>query len=597
MHSKKAIKKILLSFLLVETVFELDRGNTHDIYCATRSVQQEDDGSIHFIALNDDTDAILIECNGKYGMVDSGEDNDYPDGSDSRYPLRSGVTKGQGHEQEVISYLRSLGVNSSNFEFYIGTHPHSDHIGSADEIIYEFHPQRVYAEPYDDSMITAPAALWDNQYVYDHMIEAANETGAKLIQHFNVVGDKDSSSTFHLGGENGLKIEILNYGTVEKYGSQEDANNFSLGVKVTSEKSGKTAFLSGDINNYNGTEDQLAKEFGHVDLLKLGHHGNMGSNTDNYISTLNPEIAVLTGTFRGIKDEKFWNEKYTSFDTALRMAERGTPLYCTAFYSGKVPALVFQMNKTLDHSEIPTGVEMVAKSRSAVAFYKDGFPTVTTGWKQDLDGAWYYFNNSKYPIKNQFIWYQNNWYYLTAGGNMATGWQKTDGLWYYFSKDGQMLTGWQYVSNHWYYMGPDGSMVTKWKYINGHWYYLHADGDMATGWEYINGHWYFMNKDGDMATGWKLINWRWYYLNRDGNMATGWIYVDGHWYYLNSDGSMAIGWNNIGDHWYYMNSSGEMQANRWISGIYYVKGNGVMATSEWVDNGRYYVGADGSWIK
>lgn len=332
-------------------------------------------------------------------------------------------------------------------------------------------------------------------------------------------------------------------------------------------------------------------------MLKLGHHGNMGSNTDNYISTLNPEIAVLTGTFRGIKDEKFWNEKYTSFDTALRMAERGTPLYCTAFYSGKVPALVFQMNKTLDHSEIPTGVEMVAKSRSAVAFYKDGFPTVTTGWKQDLDGAWYYFNNSKYPIKNQFIWYQNNWYYLTAGGNMATGWQKTDGLWYYFSKDGQMLTGWQYVSNHWYYMGPDGSMVTKWKYINGHWYYLHEDGDMATGWEYINGHWYFMNKDGDMATGWKLINWRWYYLNRDGDMATGWIYVDGHWYYLNPDGSMAIGWNNIGNHWYYMNSSGEMQANRWISGIYYVKGNGVMATSEWVDNGRYYVGADGSWIK
>lgn len=56
MHSKKAIKKILLSFLLVGTVFELDGGNTHDIYCATRSAQQEDDGSIHFIALNDDTD-------------------------------------------------------------------------------------------------------------------------------------------------------------------------------------------------------------------------------------------------------------------------------------------------------------------------------------------------------------------------------------------------------------------------------------------------------------------------------------------------------------------------------------------------------------
>ena len=41
----------------------------------------------------------------------------------------------------------------------------SDHIGSADEIIREFHPKKVYAEPYDDSMVTVPAALWDNQYV------------------------------------------------------------------------------------------------------------------------------------------------------------------------------------------------------------------------------------------------------------------------------------------------------------------------------------------------------------------------------------------------------------------------------------------------
>ena len=39
---------------------------------------------IHFISLNSTTDAILLESNGHYGMVDSGEDWDYPHGSDEK---------------------------------------------------------------------------------------------------------------------------------------------------------------------------------------------------------------------------------------------------------------------------------------------------------------------------------------------------------------------------------------------------------------------------------------------------------------------------------------------------------------------------------
>lgn len=91
---------------------------------------------IHFISLNSSTDAILLESNGQYGMVDSGEDWEYPDGSDERYPLRGGITKGKGYEQQVIYYLKSQGVEK--LEFYIATHSHSDHIGSGDEILDEF---------------------------------------------------------------------------------------------------------------------------------------------------------------------------------------------------------------------------------------------------------------------------------------------------------------------------------------------------------------------------------------------------------------------------------------------------------------------------
>ncbi|MFQ7767302.1 MAG: hypothetical protein ACLRIL_02825 [Fusicatenibacter saccharivorans] len=52
---------------------------------------------IHILTLDSGSNAIVLESvddNGQkiFGMVDSGEDWDYPDGSDPRYPLRSGIT-------------------------------------------------------------------------------------------------------------------------------------------------------------------------------------------------------------------------------------------------------------------------------------------------------------------------------------------------------------------------------------------------------------------------------------------------------------------------------------------------------------------------
>ena len=83
---------------------------------------------IRFISLNAPTDAILLESNGHFGMIDSGEDWDYPDGSNSKYPFRTGITTGLGFDQQVIHYLKVMGVEK--LDFYIATHSHSDHIGT-----------------------------------------------------------------------------------------------------------------------------------------------------------------------------------------------------------------------------------------------------------------------------------------------------------------------------------------------------------------------------------------------------------------------------------------------------------------------------------
>ena len=84
-----------------------------------------------FILSTDSSDAILVESGGWYGIIDGGEDADLPDGSDPRYPVRTGTAAAAGSTTEwLMQYLDDQGVNDTNVAFYLGTHAHSDHIAA-----------------------------------------------------------------------------------------------------------------------------------------------------------------------------------------------------------------------------------------------------------------------------------------------------------------------------------------------------------------------------------------------------------------------------------------------------------------------------------
>ena len=83
-----------------------------------------------FILSTDSSDAILIESGGWYGIIDGGEDADLPDGSDPRYPVRTGTAAAGSTTEWLMQYLDDQGVNDTNVAFYLGTHAHSDHIAA-----------------------------------------------------------------------------------------------------------------------------------------------------------------------------------------------------------------------------------------------------------------------------------------------------------------------------------------------------------------------------------------------------------------------------------------------------------------------------------
>ena len=57
----------------------------------------------------------------------------------------------------------------------------------------------------------------------------------------------------------------------------------------------------------------------------------------------------------------------------------------------------------------------------------------------------------------------------------------------------------------------------------------------------------------------------------------------------------AQGWVQSGSSWYYYHQ-GQLVKNAWV-GSYWLGSDGKLVTNAWVDNGRYYVGANGVWDK
>ena len=126
------------------------------------------------------------------------------------------------------------------------------------------------------------------------------------------------------------------------------------------------------------------------------------------------------------------------------------------------------------------------------------------------------------------------------------------------------------------------------------------------GWVQSGGVWYFYHQGQIVRNAWVGSYW----LGADGKMATS-AWVDNGRYYVGANGAWVKdakkpeapkpvekkqGWVKESNTWYYYNTDGTLARNKW-AGNYWLGADGKMATNAWVDNGRYYVGANGAWVK
>ncbi len=297
---------LILILVIVFASFFIAEAQRREIFVFADKAMEEKGNRIHFLNTGG-SDAILLESNGKFALIDCAEDSDNPRGFED--------LEFKGYEDLVVDYVKQVAGNDEGkvyLEFILGTHSHSDHIGGFDTLILDEDIEigKAYLKEYDESKIMKKEVTkWDNKEVYEQMVNACKTRGVEVISDL-------PEDEFYLGE---MKIKFFNTDYTDKTNIGENENAVGTLVEVDGQK----AFLAGDINNMIGTESDIKDEVGKVDLLKAGHHGYIFSSTPFFLYTLRPELVIVTN-----------DTSVSNWRPRMSMTAMGSTILGTVNYNG-----------------------------------------------------------------------------------------------------------------------------------------------------------------------------------------------------------------------------------------------------------------------
>lgn len=197
---------------------------------------------VHFIDVGQG-DSILIKQNGHNMLIDAGDNH-----------------KGQ----DVVNYLRNQNIET--LDYVIGTHPHADHIGGLDDVINGFNVKAVIMP---EKMHTTKT--------FEDVLNAIASKNLKITKA--VVGNE-----YELGK---AKFTVL----APVSNNDSNLNNHSVSIRL---EYGSNSFMfTGDAENV--AEQEIIDNGMNIqaDVLKAGHHGSNTSNSDSFVSKVNPQYVVI----------------------------------------------------------------------------------------------------------------------------------------------------------------------------------------------------------------------------------------------------------------------------------------------------------------
>lgn len=186
-------------------------------------------------------DAILIENNKKYMLIDAGNNED---------------------GDLLVNYFKDK--NITDFEYVVATHPHEDHIGGMDNIIKNFNIKNYYMPD-----------CYTTTKTFEELLDALEEKNLSFET-------PDIDSEFLLGD---ALFKVLYTGT-----DKRDLNNTSIVLRMTYKD--VSFMFTGDATNV--TEKKILAKNLQSDVLKVGHHGSQYSTSKNFLDKVNPKYAIIS---------------------------------------------------------------------------------------------------------------------------------------------------------------------------------------------------------------------------------------------------------------------------------------------------------------
>ncbi len=197
-------------------------------------------------------DAIIIESNGKFGMIDTGIEN---------------------LAYRVKDALNDLGIKE--LEFVLITHMHLDHFGGYETVANNVKIKNLFIKESTNPL-------------YNKITNIAKEQGTTI----NLVNKGKNKIT--LGNMN-FKLYNCNVHSAEATANNENIN--SITALATFKNNNKKIYFAADIMNYGNdkAESKAAKSVGKVDVYKAAHHSYSNpNNPQDAINSLKPTYCVVT---------------------------------------------------------------------------------------------------------------------------------------------------------------------------------------------------------------------------------------------------------------------------------------------------------------
>ena len=228
-------------------------------------------------SLESKSDIILINSNGKYGLIDTGFKTDCKDNPSI------GV-------DGIVKRLKKLGVDK--LDFLKITHAHVDHTACYKEVFDNFKIKTLYIKK--DGMTQGV-----HQEKYKAIVSKAENSGTEVCDV-----KKSSCQQFYLGYIS-FKLYNTKYhdprkyvkGTSEK--KQKSRRKFENlnSIATVANINGRRVYFAGDLgNNANeNIEEKTAEKVGDIDIYKTAHHGLSAlNNSKKTIKILKPEYSITT---------------------------------------------------------------------------------------------------------------------------------------------------------------------------------------------------------------------------------------------------------------------------------------------------------------